>query len=169
MAAIDDEGRHTTRRALGLAAETPVASLPGVLLSLKRISLFGSMNLDQLYTIAAHLERCAVTAEHVICREGELSHDLYIIVSGEVAILQQRRGVAQTLVTLDAGQFFGEMAIFERRARSATAVATAPTTLLKLSAEDFRQIVLQEPAIAFVIFRVLSERLRRFEQEAMAA
>ena len=169
MAAAADHVRHIARRALILASETPIASLPGVLLSLKGIPLFGPMNLDQLYTIAAHLERCDAPTEHVIFQEGEPSYDLYIIVSGEVAIIQRRRGVPHTLVTLDAGQFFGDMAIFERRSRSASAVAVGPTTLLKLSAEDFRQVVLLEPAIAFVIFRVLSERLNRFEQEAAAA
>jgi HEAT repeat protein len=167
--AIDDDGRHAARRALGLAAGIPVTSLPEALLSLKGMPLFSPMNLDQLYTIAAHLERYDVPAEHVIFREAEPSYDLYIIVSGEVAIIQLRRGVGHKLATLGAGQFFGDMAIFERRPRSASAVAAAPTTLLKLSAEDFRQVVLQEPAIAFVIFRVLSERLSRFEQEEAAA
>ena len=38
-----------------------------------------------------------------------------------------------------------------------------------LSPEHFRQIVLQDPAISFEIFRALSARIRRFDEEAIEA
>jgi CRP-like cAMP-binding protein len=41
--------------------------------------------------------------------------------------------------------------------------------LLVLSPEHFRQIVLQDPAISFEIFRALSARIRRFDEEAIEA
>jgi CRP-like cAMP-binding protein len=41
--------------------------------------------------------------------------------------------------------------------------------LLVLSPERFRQVVLQDPAISFEIFRVLSFRIRRFDEETMGA
>jgi CRP-like cAMP-binding protein len=61
------------------------------------------------------------------------------------------------------------MAIFEDRPRSADAVGAEPGILLVLSPERFRQIVLQEPAISFEIFRVLSARIRRFDEETLEA
>jgi CRP-like cAMP-binding protein len=57
------------------------------------------------------------------------------------------------------------MAIFENRPRSATVMAVAPGILLALSPEHFQQIILQEPAISFEIFRALSSRIRRLDEE----
>ena len=121
------------------------------------------MSLDQLHTIATNLEEQDRPADDTIFSEGDLSQDLYLIASGKVDIVQQRGDALHRIVTLKAGEFFGDMAIFEERARSAGAVVSAPATLLTLSPERFRQIVLQEPEISFEIFRELSARLRRLD------
>ena len=101
--------------------------------------------------------------------KGTASQELYLIVSGKVDIVKHFGATPHTLATLHAGDFFGEMAIFEDRPRSADAVGAEPGILLVLSPERFRQIVLQDPAISFEIFRVLSARIRRFDEEAMEA
>jgi CRP/FNR family transcriptional regulator len=82
-----------------------------------------------------------------------------------VNIVQQRGDTEHVIVTLGARDFFGDMAIFEDRPRSAGAVAVESAMLLMLSSERFRQIVLQEPAISFEIFRELCARLRRLDEE----
>jgi CRP-like cAMP-binding protein len=46
-------------------------------------------------------------------------------------------------------------------------VAVERSVLLVLSPEHFRHVVLQEPAISFEIFRELSARIRRLDQEAL--
>jgi CRP-like cAMP-binding protein len=61
------------------------------------------------------------------------------------------------------------MAIFEDRPRSAGAIADEDGVLLVLGPERFRHIILQEPAISFEIFRELSARLRRFDQDTSAS
>ena len=66
---------------------------------------------------------------------------------------------------LGAGDCFGEMAIFEHLPRVASVVAVEESVLLRLSAEHFRRIIEQDPAIAFALFRVLSARLHRFEED----
>jgi HEAT repeat protein len=165
--ADDDDLRRTAQHLLG--SEEQGLPLTEILLFLKRIPLFSSMSLDQLRTIADHLAECHVQAGEEIFHEGDLSYDLYLIVSGKVDIVLPRGDTDRVIATLTSGDFFGEMANFEDRPRSATAVATEPTRLLMLSAERFRQIVLQEPAISFEIFRELCARLRRFEEEEMAA
>jgi CRP-like cAMP-binding protein len=93
---------------------------------------------------------------------------LYLIVSGKIDIVQRRGDIARTLATLSEGDFFGDMAIFEDLPRSADAIAAEQGALLVLSPERFRQIIMQEPAIAFEIFRELSARLRRFDATVAA-
>src|SRR4030095_1949285 len=97
-------------------------------------------------------------------REGEFSHELYILVAGEVEIVQQRANGPLTLTTLTAGNFFGDIALVGDQPRSASAVAVEPVVLLILSPEHFRQIVLEDPAMSFEIFRALSARIRRFDE-----
>jgi CRP-like cAMP-binding protein len=169
-ASEDSDVRETAQRLLGMAAAPARWSLPltDILLFLKRIPLYSSMHLEQLRTVAAHLVERDVRPGEVIFREGEFSHELYIIVAGQVEIVQQRGSGPLTLVKLAAGDFFGDIALVGDQPRSASAVAVEPAVLLTLSPEHFRQMVLGDPAMSFEIFRALSARIRRFD-EAMQA
>jgi HEAT repeat protein len=144
-------------------------SLTEIMLFLKRIPLYRSMSLDQLHTISRNLVEYDMHGGEVIFRQGDVSHDLYLIVSGKVTIVKQHDGADHPLVTLSAGDYFGDMAIFEDRPRSAGAIADEDGVLLVLGPERFRDIILQEPAISFEIFRELSARLRRFDQDTSEA
>lgn len=144
-------------------------SLTEIMLFLKRIPLYSSMTLDQLRTIATHLTERPMLPQERIFHEGDRSYELYLIVAGQVAIVKHFGDTPHTLATLQAGDFFGDMAIFEDRPRSADAVGADAGMLLVLDPEHFRQIVLQDPAISFEIFRALSARIRRFDEEAFEA
>jgi CRP/FNR family cyclic AMP-dependent transcriptional regulator len=164
-ASADSDVRDTVQRLLGITAASARWSLPltDILLFLKRIPLYSSLHLEQLRTVAAHLVERDVLAGEVVFREGEFSHELYLIVAGKVEIVQQRASGPRLLVTLTAGDFFGDIALIGDRPRSASAVAVEPTVLLTLSPEHFRQIVLKDPAMSFEIFRALSARIRRVD------
>jgi hypothetical protein len=161
--AEDTDVRETARHLLGSSAAEKGLALTDILLFLKRVPLFSKMSLAQLRAIAGQLiERHFSTAE-TIFDEGNFSRDLYLIVTGQVAIVQQRGDTLHTLVILNDGDYFGDMAIFEERPRSAGAVAVSDSRLLMLSPDGFRQTITQEPAISFEIFRELSARLRRID------
>jgi hypothetical protein len=166
--AEDEDVRHTARQLYHAHESEPGLALTDIILFLNRHPLFGSLSLDQLHTIAAQFVERETAAKEVVFSEGDLSQDLYLIVSGKVEIVQQRGDTYHTIVTLSAGEYFGDMAIFEERARSAGAVVVESARLLTLSPERFRQVVLQDPAISFEIFRELSARLRRLDEEASA-
>ncbi len=161
--AEDADVLETARQLLGLAAARPGLALTDILLFLKRVPLFSKMSLDQLRAIAGQLVERHFSSTETIFGEGDFSQDLYLIVAGHVDIVQQRGDTLQTLVTLKNGDYFGDMAIFEERPRSAGAVAADNSQLLMLSPEGFRQTIMQEPAISFEIFRELAARLRRID------
>jgi CRP-like cAMP-binding protein len=71
---------------------------------------------------------------------------MYFIVSGEVEVRLGARPVY-----LRDGAFFGEMALLDRRPRSADVVAVSPCTLLILNVADFYQIAGQQPALVQAI------------------
>jgi HEAT repeat protein len=170
-ASTDSDVLNTVGHALGMETfeSHRVLSLPDIILLLKRIPLFSSMTLDQLCTIAASMTVRDMSPGEIIFHEGDTSQELYVIVSGKVDIVQHFGATPRTLATMQAGEFLGELANFEARPRSADAVGAEQGILFVLGPERFRQIVLQDPAISFEIFRVLSARIRRFDEEAMEA
>src|SRR5215831_10483633 len=137
--APDADVCNTVRRALGMATSEPPRSLSltDIMLSLKRGQLFGSMTLDQLRTIAAYLTEREMSPGETIVREGEDSHELYLIVSGKVDVVKHFGTTAHTIATSSTGDFFGDMALVEDRPRSADIVAAEQGLLLVLSPEHF--------------------------------
>jgi CRP/FNR family cyclic AMP-dependent transcriptional regulator len=98
----------------------------------------------------------------VIFQEGDRGEELYIIIEGEVEIRKSTyTSSSKTLISLGQGDIFGEMAIIEKKARSATAVATKPTRLLIMNEVLFEKVIERNSDFAKKMIRILSERLRR--------
>lgn len=136
------------------------------MLFLKRVSIFSSMTLEQVRVLTSHLEEQHFLPGEIIFNEGDFSQELYIVVTGQVQILKDYGGLHEHAVAIfEPGDFFGEMAIFEEAPRSGTARTTTESELLILSPDKFKQTIYQKPDMAFEIFRELSARLRRREEE----
>ena len=136
------------------------------MLFLRRVSIFSGMTLEQLRVLSTHLEDQHFLRGEVIFEEGDFSQDLYIVVSGRIRIIIEYGTANERIInTLGEGAFFGEMAIFEGAPRSATAVTEQEAELLVLAPQKFKQTIYQKPDMAFEIFRELSGRLRRREEE----
>lgn len=106
-----------------------------------------------------------VAAGQPIFREGDVGTEMFIVESGNVDIV--RKGV--TVATLEAGDFFGEMAILEDQPRFATAQAKTACRLLKIERASFADLLRQNVEIAVRIMRKLVARQRRAEQRAIDA
>jgi CRP/FNR family cyclic AMP-dependent transcriptional regulator len=104
-------------------------------------------------------------AEATIFREGEEGAEMYIITQGRVEIRKATGpSAAKTLTTLQAGDLFGEMALIDRKPRSATAVAVEPTKVLVLNENLFDRMLVANPDFARRMIRILSDRIRRANQ-----
>jgi CRP/FNR family cyclic AMP-dependent transcriptional regulator len=103
--------------------------------------------------------------DSVIFREGEEGTEMYLIVQGSVEIRKATGpSTSKTLTTLGKGDIFGEMAIIDRKPRSATAMATEPTQLLAINEKLYEQMVAANPDFARRMNRILSDRVRRANQ-----
>ena len=109
-----------------------------------------------------------VPSGQVVFREGDDGVEMYIIESGSIDIVRSSRG-AEPLATLGPGDFFGEMAILEDQPRFATAIARAPTKLLRIDRAAFPGVIAGNVEIAIRIMRKLAGRLRRSESRAAEA
>jgi CRP/FNR family transcriptional regulator, cyclic AMP receptor protein len=87
---------------------------------------------------------------HVLFREGDSGKEMFVIQAGKVRISKQVRDVEKTLVSLGAGEFFGEMSILNNKPRSATATIEEPSKLIVIDPKTFEAMVRGNAEIACV-------------------
>jgi CRP-like cAMP-binding protein len=134
------------------------------LLALRQVDLLAQLSLEQLEAVAQLTEEGEYLAGEQIVREGEPGDRLYLLLEGSVRVVKGH-GTPQALElrTLQAVDYFGEMAVLADEPRSATIMAASPARLLSLDGESLRELIREHPDISFSIFRVLTGRLRAAE------
>lgn len=100
-----------------------------------------------------------------IVRQGEKGSHMYVLQRGRVEVVQESDGREIRLGELAPGDVFGEMAIFEREARSATIRALEDSRVLTVDRRTFLRRVQEDPSLAFHILRSLSHRVRELDGE----
>ena len=123
---------------------------------LRSVPLFAEIPGEDLRLVAEILDTVEHPAGEVVFRKGETGEDMYIIVQGKVAI----RDGAATIATLGEREFFGELSVIDREARSADAVVMEAAELLRLRAADLGELMARRPQIQEQILLVLVRRLR---------
>jgi CRP/FNR family cyclic AMP-dependent transcriptional regulator len=86
-------------------------------------------------------------------RQGEV---LFVLLEGSARVVRGGRTVAR----LSPGEFFGEIAVLDRRPRTASIVATSPVRCMTLHRDDLREVLAKEPEIAWSLLEGLAGRLR---------
>src|ERR1700683_3357561 len=95
-------------------------------------------------------------AGDVIFREGDTAQELFVVKSGTVEI----RLCTRVLYTLSERSIFGEMALIDASARSASAVAATDAAVVPIGEKQFLFLVSRPPYFALNVMRVLVRRLR---------
>jgi CRP/FNR family cyclic AMP-dependent transcriptional regulator len=128
---------------------------------LRSIPLFEGLEEDDLIALSAALVPCQFRAGVMIFAQGDRGSSMYIVQSGDVNIhLPGEDSRRISLKDIARGEFFGELALFDDKPRSASALATSPTALLELQRETLEQYLDNRPRAAMAILRTMSERLR---------
>jgi hypothetical protein len=112
---------------------------------LKKIHLFFGLDDTELATIADQLDETSYLAGKMIYEQGKKADSFYLIHSGSVKIVRREKGKDKQIATLVANDYFGELALIDRRRRSATASALTDTVLLILSREHFQKLLKLTP------------------------
>ena len=84
--------------------------------------MFPRENQGAITTITEKLQRKLIPKEEYVIRQGELAHDMYFILKGEVRVVT---ATGVTLATLGKHKHFGEMALIQETAsvRSTSIIA----------------------------------------------
>ena len=107
-----------------------------------------------------HWIREFYSAGHTIFKEGDFGQIAYLIERGAIRISSYRSGHDQDIALLKEGDMFGEIALIDRRARTATATATEETTLIPISRDLVVSKLKQSDPLLSYILQVVVERWR---------
>jgi CRP/FNR family transcriptional regulator, cyclic AMP receptor protein len=131
---------------------------------LAAVPLFEGLSKKQLRRISSLMTRLDRPAGKVLTREGEQGSEFFIVLEGEVEVRQGDRVVA----TRGPGEYVGEIALLDRRPRTATVVATTPVSVEVLSRREFRSLLVQAPELSEQILATVAQRLADLETQAPA-
>ena len=108
------------------------------------------------------MQSVAFKAGDAIIREGEEGDTAFFVVSGSVEVLVGKGG--RRVMTLEAGEVFGEMSLIEPGPRSATIVAQTDVECLEMSYDEFIGSLEDNPERAVAFMKTLVRRLRQMNE-----
>lgn len=102
----------------------------------------------------------AIPADEKIFLAGEDGREMYVVKSGKVHIIAG--GVV--VEHIEPNGIFGEMALIDGSARSATAKAAEPTEIAPIDRETFVYLVQKNPEFALEVMQLLTKRIRQMNE-----
>jgi CRP-like cAMP-binding protein len=134
-------------------------------LDLSKIWLFSTSSAKDLRMVRKALEEVTVAPGRVLCEQGTIGREFFLIVKGEASVRRNGRKVT----TLGPGDYFGELALLDRRPRSATVVSDTEMNLLVLGQRQFNGVLDAVPALSRKMLAAMATRLREADEKAMAS
>ena len=140
---------------------------------LEAFDVCAGLSPEQVYALREVLDVRRYAVGDLIVQMGEQPTALYFLVAGRVSVLVELpSGATRRLTTCVPGMLFGDMAIVERRPRSATIRADEPVECYALSLESFDRLTGTRPDLKVALLenfaRSLSRRVRRLTNEVSA-
>jgi hypothetical protein len=134
---------------------------PGVL---RRVKIFADWSDEQLHRFLQYMDVQTVRQWAEIVKQGQHGDAMYLVLEGEVRVRMMIGRTETILVTLNPGEFFGEISLFDHGPRSADVIANHDSLLLKISASAFDRLMRDAPELAapflLGVGKTLTSRIR---------
>jgi CRP-like cAMP-binding protein len=129
---------------------------------IQRVPLFADLDKRELQSLARTFKERHVSAGDTVVNEDSGGAGFFVIDDGtaKVTVRGEERG------TLKPGDYFGEIALIDDGARTATITAESDMRLYGLTFWEFRPLVEQNASIAWKLLQTLARRLREAEAGA---
>ena len=133
---------------------------------LKKINIFSSLASEELPIIYSLMKSVEIEKGSALFHEGDVGNDMYIVLSGRVAITVKTPDNGEyQIAEITGGDFFGEMSMFEQVPRSATCCTKEDTTLLTLNGRDFYNFIKEHPSTTIkIMHRMLNITTERLQE-----
>lgn len=127
---------------------------------LSRVPIFQDLSRREFGRIRGILHRRSFAADEAIVKEGDIGVGMYVILSGEVAIVQAGMdGGSIELATFREGDFFGDQVLLDESPRTASAIARAPTRAVGFFRPDLLELIERNPRLGLKIVMRLSHMI----------
>ena len=135
--------------------------------SLRAIPLFSRVGEGDLEELATHLIERRFPKNATVVEEGLPGDYMYVIREGRVKVTKASEDGREKIMNfLEAGAFFGDMALLGDETRSASVKTLEESMLLALSRRDFIDLLRQSPDLALAVIEELANRLRETNEQA---
>src|SRR5438309_1491543 len=107
---------------------------------LQRMPVFGAIREETLHFLLDQARQVRVDAGHFFFREGDRAESMYVLETGQVAVLKGWQGHELLLHHLAAGDCFGEMALLDLFPRSASVRADVDCVAIELGCANLYRL-----------------------------
>ncbi len=126
---------------------------------LKDVDLFSFMSDEQLQGVARIMTERWEAGGSYLCHQGDEGNDMYIIVDGQVEIIDESGSEEQVILTEKAGACIGELAALEIIPRVAAMRTKGEVRLLVLQGSHFRSLIHENPDMSQRVIQMLVRKL----------
>jgi signal transduction histidine kinase len=134
-------------------------------IELDSVNLFRDLKRDEQKALASITQARQFAAGCEIFRQGDPGDGVYFVKSGQVEISGTvGANAGRVFSQFGPGEIFGEMAVVERRPRSATATALKDTELYFIPRDEMLKLIRRSPDLTFNLLKQVSNRLREFDR-----
>ena len=136
--------------------------------ALKRVPILAELSQAQLEYVGRTCKWQEYDAGEQILSYHAPSTEVFFLAAGKVRVMiYSAEGKAVVFTDLKSSAMFGEIAAIDRGARSAGVEAVEPCTVASLTANQFENLLLREPAVAIATIRHVTSEVRRLSQRVL--
>jgi CRP/FNR family transcriptional regulator, cyclic AMP receptor protein len=129
--------------------------------ALKRAPLFEGLSKKELTQLARVTEDLELRQGQVLCKEGEIGHEFFVIVEGKAEVTRKGKKITQR----GGGEFIGEIALVESVPRTATVTAKTQMRAFVLTGTDFHHLLEENPQVQNKVLRALARRVAELSED----
>jgi CRP-like cAMP-binding protein len=129
---------------------------------LGEVPMFQACSEDEVSAVAYLASPRAFEAGTAIVSEGEAGDEFFVLMMGTATVSRQGHDVA----SLEPGDYFGELALFDPAPRDATVTADVPVTVAVLERARFQAALDAVPALRDALLRGMARRLHELDARA---
>jgi CRP-like cAMP-binding protein len=122
---------------------------------LKRVPLFATCSKRQLKGIASIADEFGQRQGATLAKQGDRGREFMVLIEGTADVARD----GKKLASLDAGAFFGEMALLADQPRMASVVTTSPVRALVITDRAFARLLREDPGMQAKVLAVVAARV----------
>jgi CRP-like cAMP-binding protein len=126
------------------------------------VPLFEGLSREQLSKVAGLMTAVDLAAGRVIARQGEVGREFLILLDGEVEVSRDGKVIA----TRKSGDYVGEIALLDKRPRTATVTAKTDVVAEVLNRAEFSTLLADSPDLSNQVMATMARRLAELDDQS---